>query len=127
MKLATLAILLLASTAATADELMLGLWSQHYSDELASGNESHDLIGYAGDNYAVGTYDNSNGNRSYFAAWKSAETCLYKYACVDVMIGAVTGYEYDLLPIVVPRLKIGPIQIMGVPGAVMAAGFVIEF
>lgn len=125
MKRLLLAMLL--SAPASADELMLGLWSQHYTDELASSNESHDLIGYAGDGYAVGTYKNSSDNRSYFAAWKSKESCPYENVCFDLLAGAVSGYEYEVLPIIVPRLKIGPVQIGGVPGVLMAAGFVIEF
>lgn len=122
-----LAIGLLIASAANADELMLGMWSQHYYDELDSQNETHDLIGYAGANYAVGTFKNSADNRSYFAAWKSKEACMYEHVCADFLAGAVSGYRDDIYPILVPRLKIGPIQITGVPGVVMAAGFVVKF
>lgn len=131
-------LLFLTSTAASADELLLGLWSKHWDSaskcEEFKCNEEHNLVGYVGEQWFVGTYKNTLFERSYLVGWKSKETCLNDYVCYDLWAGAVSGYgesesagNNEIVPFLSPRVKIGPVQIFGVPGVLMAAGFVYEF
>lgn len=95
--------------------LVLTLMSHHFRYERDF-NERNPGVGIElpisgrpGYHVGVGGYDNSQSRLSIYALAGRGWT----WGGVDV--GAVTGYQYAVLPIVAPYLKLGPVKVSVLP------------
>lgn len=60
-------------------------------------------------NIVVGTYYNSLNKQSTYAGY------VYKTPHIDFVVGGVTGYSTDILPMILPTAKLGPVRLMFLP------------
>lgn len=131
-------LVLLFSTSVFAEELdvkiHLGLWSHHWDQEFEP-NETNDLIGIEVNGWYAAHYENSAYYESFLVG-RFRELGCFKGICADYFAGAVTGYEYktgnEIQAMVFPRVRFEiqehlHVQVWGVPGYVVAAGFVGDF
>ena len=85
-----------------------GFLSHHIAAERRY-NERNEGLGYAANGYVVGVYLNSNSIRSlYFGRewfWDP-----WQWGSIKVrggaIVGAVTGYKYALMPLLLPMLNV---------------------
>lgn len=139
---ALLAVILLALSTCVSgeDQLMLGLWTKYWDgltgERDVERNEVNNLLGYSSNGYYIFTMENSAYKRSFSAGWVLDEFCITQYVCLETMVGLVSGYRYkfgtDVAPFIAPRVQIPltadvNLQIMGIPGYIMGAGFTINF
>lgn len=113
MKALLFALLVFIVAPLQAQTLLSGFLSKHSSGEWCEANYG---VGYRQDSgewagWAVGVYKNSLCKTSFYVA----REWLYQVAGplhLGVLAGAVTGYQYAVVPIVLPEavVKIKPVE-----------------
>lgn len=136
------AAMLIAGQAYSSESasLMVGMWSKHWDAATKCGelecNERHDLIGVEYDGYFLATYKNTLNMRTNLAGMTTSEKCWGDWVCADLIYGVATGYDekFDksVIPFAAPRINVQlynnlHLQVFGVPGYIVAAGFRYEF
>lgn len=140
MKATAFLLLSLLSASAIADDdfsVMAGLWSYHWDAAPVCGkrdcNESNDMIGIESGNIFAATMINSFNRRSYWLGVVTDKRCWSDYICADISAALATGYpDAEIVPFIAPRVIIGAdkglqLQLFGMPGYIMGAGFRYEF
>lgn len=106
-----LCLLLTSCAPAFADSLYLGAWSTHLDSEY-NYNETHNLVAYERDSWAIGYFRNSYNRDTVFVSKEfSKRNRLVQYGA---MVGVMRGYRKcygdndtnaDVCPMVVPYVE----------------------
>lgn len=72
-------------------------------------------------NIVVGTYYNSIKRQSTYVGYN------YSIGPIDVVVGGTTGYYKDVLPMVMPSTKLGPVRLTFLPKTDITSAHVLHF